>query len=442
MTGRRHTQSRLRLAGAGVQPLLLMFPLGLFWMAFLFDLATTLGAPPLIGTVAFWNLVAGLIGGLLAALAAAVDAFGASDPAAARIFFLALLLDVGVLIVFAVLTLMRVRGHDRSADGGLLALEAAALALAGFTAWFSGRLADPQAPVSDPRPSHRRGAGLLDLDSPSEYPGQQGENPGWRSEYPGQQSENPGRRSEYPGQQGENPGRRSESAVPRSESPGPRTRDSRRVPADPGARRKNPGTSSSRRRETAVPAPRPSHGWQAAGHQPTPPQRGRTAVPEARGRGPAVVEREAGGQAGGAFGGEPGWAGAAFGSGVRGGAGVEREAGGQAGGAVEWDPEWAGAAFGSGVRGGAGVEREAGGQAGGAVEWEPELADAASGREVRGRGDAAVEREAVGREPEWWGAVPGSGARGDGESGDEWEPGRPGGAEPPQWPAPAGRAAR
>ncbi|WP_183218008.1 DUF2231 domain-containing protein [Actinoplanes campanulatus] len=334
MTGRRHTQSRLRLAGSGVQPLLLMFPLGLFWMAFVFDLATTLGAPPLIGTVAFWNLVAGLIGGLLAALAAAVDAFGASDPAAARIFFLALLLDVGVLIVFAVLTLMRVRGHDRSADGGLIALEAAGLALAGFTAWFSGRLADPQAPVSDPRLSHRRGAGLLDLDPPSEYPGQQ--------------SENAGRRSEYPGLRSRYPGLRSESAVPRSESPARRTRDSSRVPADPGAWRKDPGTSSSRRRETAVPAPRPSHGWQAAGHQPTPPQRGRTAVPDTRGRGPAAVEREAGGQAG----------------------------------------------------------------------------------------------AAVGREPEWWGAVPGSGSRGDGDSGDEWESGRPGGAEPPQWPAPAGRAVR
>ncbi|MBW6438706.1 DUF2231 domain-containing protein [Actinoplanes hulinensis] len=415
MTGRRHTQSRLRLAGSGVQPLLLMFPLGLFWMAFVFDLATTLGAPPLIGTVAFWNLVAGLIGGLLAALAAAVDAFGASDPAAARIFFLALLLDVGVLIVFAVLTLMRVRGHDRSADGGLLALEAAALALAGFTAWFSGRLADPQAPVSDPRLSHRRGAGLLDLD-PS-------------SEYPGQQSENPGRRSEFPVP-------RSESAVPRSESAVPRTRDSSRAPADPGARRKDSGTSSPRRRETAVPAPRPSHGRQAAGRQPTPPQRGRTAVPETRGRGPAAVEREAGEQAGAAAGREPGWWGAA-----------EREPGGQVGAAVGREPGRWGAASGSGVRGGAAVEREAGGQVGAAVGREPGRWGAASGSGVRG--GAAVEREAggqvgaaVGREPGWWGAAPGSGARGEGDSGDEWESGRQGGAEPPQWPAPAGRAAR
>ncbi|MFC4068706.1 DUF2231 domain-containing protein [Actinoplanes subglobosus] len=141
-------QSRLRLAGHGVQPLLLMFPLGLFWMAFVFDVATLLGAPSLVGTLAYWNLVAGLIGGVPAALAVGFDAFTATDPAAARVGFFSLLLDVGVLIVFAVLTLMRVRGPDRSADPGLLLLEIAGLAVAAFGAWFGGRFADPRAPIA------------------------------------------------------------------------------------------------------------------------------------------------------------------------------------------------------------------------------------------------------------------------------------------------------
>jgi uncharacterized membrane protein len=143
-------QSRLRIAGHGLQPLLLMFPLGLFWMAFVFDLATLLGAPALIGTVAFWNLVAGLGGGLLAALTAGFDAATATGPAA-RVFVLALLLDAGVLITFAVLTLMRVRDPDRTVNASLLLVELAGLAAAGFGAWFGGRLADPGAPVADPR---------------------------------------------------------------------------------------------------------------------------------------------------------------------------------------------------------------------------------------------------------------------------------------------------
>jgi uncharacterized membrane protein len=145
-------QSRLRLAGHGVQPLLLMFPLGLFWMAFVFDVATLLGAPAMVGTLAYWNLVAGLIGGVLASVAVGFDAFTATDPLSARIGFLSLLLDVGVLILFAVLTLMRVRGADRTADPGLLLLEIAGLSVAAFGAWYGGRFADPRAPVAEPTP--------------------------------------------------------------------------------------------------------------------------------------------------------------------------------------------------------------------------------------------------------------------------------------------------
>jgi uncharacterized membrane protein len=127
--------------------MLLMFPLGLFTMAVLFDLATVLGAPHLIGTLAYWNIVAGLVGGLVAALAAGVDAFGAHDPKAARISFLSLLMDFAVLILFAVLTLMRIRSPDRAADPGLLVVELVGLVLAGFGAWYGGRFGDPYAPM-------------------------------------------------------------------------------------------------------------------------------------------------------------------------------------------------------------------------------------------------------------------------------------------------------
>jgi uncharacterized membrane protein len=104
----------------------------------------------MVGTLAFWNIVAGLCGGLLAAVAAGYDAFTAQGQAAARIGFLSLLIDVGVLVVFAVLALMRVRGPDRVAEPGLLLLEIAGLAVAAFGAWFGGRFADPRAPVAEP----------------------------------------------------------------------------------------------------------------------------------------------------------------------------------------------------------------------------------------------------------------------------------------------------
>jgi uncharacterized membrane protein len=127
--------------------MLLMFPLGLFTMALLFDLATALGAPALIGTLAYWNVVAGLVGGLVAALIAGVDAFRARDPMVARIAFISLLMDFGVLILFAVLTLMRFRDPDRVIAPGLLIVEVAGLALAAFGAWYGGRFGDPYAPM-------------------------------------------------------------------------------------------------------------------------------------------------------------------------------------------------------------------------------------------------------------------------------------------------------
>jgi uncharacterized membrane protein len=162
-------QSRLRLGGHAVQPLLLMFPLGLFAMALIFDLATRLGAPSLVGTLAFWNLVAGLAGGLIAALASGYDAFAARGPEAARAAFLSLLIDGGVLIWFAVLTLMRVRSQDRLAGGGLLFLELLGLAAAVVGAWYGSRFTEPQRPVrvraarpgpGSPAPAPNRSPGM------------------------------------------------------------------------------------------------------------------------------------------------------------------------------------------------------------------------------------------------------------------------------------------
>ncbi len=112
-----------------VQPVLLMFPLGLFAVAIILDLATVLGAPAIIGTLAYWNLVAGLFGGIFGAVV--------GRPRVA-----VLLLDMGVLFYFAVLTLVRVRSGDRSADPGLLPLELLGLAAAVTGSWFGGRL-DP-----------------------------------------------------------------------------------------------------------------------------------------------------------------------------------------------------------------------------------------------------------------------------------------------------------
>jgi len=116
-----------------------MFPLGLFAMAIIFDVGTTLGAPSIVGTLAFWNVVAGLIGGAAAVSVAAIDTAAAQHAHAALIGAVGVLLDLGVLVTFAVIAMIRLRTTDRVAGSGLLALEIAGLTAAGFSAWYGGR---------------------------------------------------------------------------------------------------------------------------------------------------------------------------------------------------------------------------------------------------------------------------------------------------------------
>jgi uncharacterized membrane protein len=139
-------QSRLRLADEVLHPLLLMFPLGLFALAFVFDVAGPLGAPQLIGTLGQCTIVAGLAGGMPAISAAWFDAVSAPRGTAARTRVLGVLLDLGVLVLYAVIALVRLQHSGRTAPPGLIGLEALGLTAAVFSAWLAGRLGGPRRP--------------------------------------------------------------------------------------------------------------------------------------------------------------------------------------------------------------------------------------------------------------------------------------------------------
>jgi uncharacterized membrane protein len=118
-----------------------MFPLGLFAMAVFFDLGNLLGGPDILGALAYWNIVAGLIGGVLAALAGAIDLMLLRGGAQAkRPGVLLALVNMGVLILFAVILMLRMRSTDRVAGGGVFAVELLALAATVFGAWYGGEI--------------------------------------------------------------------------------------------------------------------------------------------------------------------------------------------------------------------------------------------------------------------------------------------------------------
>lgn len=133
-------ESRLRIAGQAVHPVLVMFPLGLFTMAVLFDLGNVLGGPEILGVLAYWNIVAGLVGGVLVVLASAIDLVFLSNSRSKRIGVLQNLIHMGVLLLFAVILMLRMQTRDRVAGGGLVTVELIALGAAFVGAWYGGEL--------------------------------------------------------------------------------------------------------------------------------------------------------------------------------------------------------------------------------------------------------------------------------------------------------------
>ncbi|MEV6850741.1 DUF2231 domain-containing protein [Actinoplanes sp. NPDC051411] len=140
-------ESRLRIAGQAVQPILVAFPLGLFVMAGIFDVADLSGGPAILGSLGYWNVVAGLIAGGLAVLAGAIDLIFVRRPLAKRIGVLRVLLNMATLILFAVILMVRVGEPERQVGVGLFLVELLAIGVAGFGAWFAGALASGRTPA-------------------------------------------------------------------------------------------------------------------------------------------------------------------------------------------------------------------------------------------------------------------------------------------------------
>jgi uncharacterized membrane protein len=152
-------ESRLRIAGHAVHPVLVMFPSGLFATAVLFDLGNLLGGPALLGEAAYWTVGAAIVGGVLAAVAGVVDVmFIRGGVRAKRARVLHGLADFGVLLLFMVILLVRMGSTDRAAGWGLLVVELIALAGTVAGAWYGGALVDRLAPpavapvASQPQP--------------------------------------------------------------------------------------------------------------------------------------------------------------------------------------------------------------------------------------------------------------------------------------------------
>jgi uncharacterized membrane protein len=156
-------ESKVKLFGHPVHPMLIVLPLGLLSTAVVFDIVYLLTDEPAFSTVAFWNIAAGIVGGLLAAV------FGAWDwwhiPRETRAKRIGLWHGGGnvvVVVLFALSWLLRAGAVDYEPSGLAYVFSFAGLALATVTGWLGGELVDRLGVGVDP------GA---NLDAPSSLSG-------------------------------------------------------------------------------------------------------------------------------------------------------------------------------------------------------------------------------------------------------------------------------
>ena len=156
-------ESRAKILGHPVHPMLIVLPLGLFIAAVVFDGLYLWRGDAAFATVGYWNIAGGIIGGLLAAVFGIIDWM--AIPAGTRAKRIGLLhggSNVVVVAAFAIAWLTRGAATDLGPTTTVFMLEVGALLLGSVAGWLGGELVD------------RLGVGVDDgahLDAPSSLSG-------------------------------------------------------------------------------------------------------------------------------------------------------------------------------------------------------------------------------------------------------------------------------
>ena len=151
-------ESRVKLFGHPVHPMLVVFPLGLLATAVIFDIIHLITGNRLLPTASYYMIAAGILGGLLAAIFGFIDWLAL--PNSSRAKNIGLWHGIGnvvIVLLFIGSWLLRRDNVDFVPDSPALMLSFAGTALALVTAWIGGELVyrlgvgvDPGANVNAP----------------------------------------------------------------------------------------------------------------------------------------------------------------------------------------------------------------------------------------------------------------------------------------------------
>jgi uncharacterized membrane protein len=134
-------ESRVKILGHPIHPMLIVLPLGLLIMAVVFDILQLITGNTTFSVVAYWNIVGGLITGLLAAVFGFLDWL--AIPAKTRAKSIGAFHGGGnviVVLLFAASWWLRRDNTDYVPDMFAFILGLLGLGLGGLTAWLGGEL--------------------------------------------------------------------------------------------------------------------------------------------------------------------------------------------------------------------------------------------------------------------------------------------------------------
>jgi uncharacterized membrane protein len=151
-------ESKVKIAGHAVHPMLMVFPLALLATAVGFDLVSLIGGDPRWTVMAYYLIGVGVVAGVVTAVPGAIDWW--AIPRGTRAKRIGLIHGVGNLVVVALFALSWVlrRPHPADPPTGAIVAGLVAFGIAGVTAWLGGELVE------------RLGVGVDDgahLDAPS-----------------------------------------------------------------------------------------------------------------------------------------------------------------------------------------------------------------------------------------------------------------------------------
>jgi uncharacterized membrane protein len=134
-------ESRVKLAGHPIHPMLIVLPLGLLSIGVVFDIVYLVTNDPTFADVAFWDIGVGIVGGLLAAVFGLIDWLGIpKNTRAKRLGLWHGGGNVRIVLIFVVSWILRLPKHAYAPDILPFVLGIVAVAMALVTAWLGGEL--------------------------------------------------------------------------------------------------------------------------------------------------------------------------------------------------------------------------------------------------------------------------------------------------------------